>query len=475
LITKKREGIRESGGGWFCALFQLLFFLLASVAPVASAQEDETQNFTESRLIFEEVDLRGYVSTKYVLRSADVSGDQESDNDLYEYLRLDATVPKDRKYEIHFFGTARQDIDGKNDEHDFYPLEDIGDARDEPSTGTLYDAHLAINNPFLHISQVRFGRQAGTRDEPVFFDGVALDAALSQRIFITAYGGAAAHFEELEYEWGDDTVAGAGLDISPTFDSVISMDYLYIQDKRDFFGFEDQEDHLISLKVWQRFTKYISGMTRFRYLNDDARDIRVKAGVTFPDAGFQISAGYFRQFGEETEHTNETSIYYDIVGTTAEFHSFDIKARKFFGEHYAIDVGYYDRRLLDSNDESSFNRDYSRLYAAFDVADLLMKRLTLSLIGEYWETGDNSYQSGGLDASYTLKKGRRKGELSAGTYYSLYKYDYYDDRDERDDVQTYYARAVIPIGGHFSADGKYEYEDGSDDFQTFTFGVRYDF
>jgi hypothetical protein len=104
-----------------------------------------------------------------------------------------------------------------------------------------------------------------------------------------------------------------------------------------------------------------------------------------------------------------------------------------------------------------------------------MRSLTLSLTGEYWKTGDSTYRSGGLDATYVLKRRGRKGKLSAGTYYSLYKYDYYDERGERDDVRTYYARAVVPIVGHFSTDGKYEYEDGGDDFHSFTFGVRYDF
>jgi len=459
----------------FFVLIHVFFVLFALGAASAFAQQDDAQNLDESPSMLEEVDIRGYIETRYVIRSARVSGANYSDQDFFEYLRLDASVPKDEKYEIHLFGTARQDIDGNNNLHEFYPLEDIGNARNKTYTGTLYDAHVVIKRPVAHISQLRIGRQAGTRDEPVFFDGIAVDTAVSKSVFFTAYGGAAAHFEELDYNWGDDVIAGAGLDISPTYDSVLSVDYLYIQDKRNVFGFQDQEDHLISLKAWQRFTRSFTAMTRFRYLNNDARDLRVRAVGTFPDAGFEISAGYFRQFGKEAELSNETSVYYDIVGTTSAFHSFDIKLRQFFGEHYAVDVGYYDRRLIHDSDKSSFNRDYFRAYAAFDVADLLMQRLTLSLIGEYWETGDNTYRSGGLDVCYNFKKQGRRGELSAGTYYSLYKYDYYDQLGERDNVRTYYARVVVPIGGHFSTDGKYEYENGSDDFHSFKFGVRYDF
>lgn len=448
---------------------------LSLTALSVAAEQDASRKLTESGSTLGEADVRGSIATKYVARSARVSGDGYSDNDVFEYLRFDAVVPKDRRYEVHFFGTARQDIDGMRYHQDFSPLEDIGDARSESATGTLYDAHVAINRPASHISQVRIGRQAGSRDEPVFFDGVAVDAAVSQSVAITAYGGAAVHFEELEYEWGDDTLAGAGVDISPTFNSVFSMDYLHVQDKREIFGFNDQEDDLISLRVWQRFVRFLSSMARFRYLNDDARDIRVRAVGAFPDAGFQISGGYFLQFAEEAERSNEESVYYDIVGTTSEFQSFDIKLRKFVGEHYAVDVGYYDRRLIDSGDESSFNRNYSRIYASFDVADLFIKSLTLTLTGEYWKTEDSTYKSGGLDATYVLKRRGRKGKLSAGTYYSLYKYDYYDMLGERDDVRTYYARAVVPIAGHFSTDGKYEYEDGGDEFHSFTFGVRYDF
>lgn len=466
---------------WKCCplmVFMMLPLFFHFLSPPSYASQEQSTPPETARVesgTGTSVDIRGYLSTKYVLRSTMFSGRSHGDQDFYEYARFDVSAPESGRYEIHFFGTARQDIDGGQDHHDFFPFEDIGDARNRSHTDYIYDAHVAVNDPAAYVSQLRFGRQAGTRDEPLYFDGIAADIVFTDSVTATVYGGSAAHFDELDDDQGEDALAGAGMDISPTYNSVIGLDYLYVEDKRDFFGFQDQEDHLFSMKLWQRFARFLRAAARFRYLNDEARDIRVSAAATFPEAGFEMSAAYFRQLSPQKELSNELSGYFDIVGETSEYHSLDVRLRKFFGENYAVDLGYYGRRLAGDAKESAFNRDYYRVFAAFDVADRFMEGLTMSVTGEYWDRDDGSYRSAGLDASYAFNRRYRRAELRAGTYYSLYKYDYYAQLGERDNVQTYYARAVMPVGRHFSADGKYEYEDGSDNYHTLSFGVRYDF
>ncbi|HAJ92478.1 MAG TPA: hypothetical protein DCO71_07695, partial [Gammaproteobacteria bacterium] len=85
------------------------------------------------------------------------------------------------------------------------------------------------------------------------------------------------------------------------------------------------------------------------------------------------------------------------------------------------------------------------------------------------------YTSGGLDAEYRLKRGRNSTKIIAGTYYSLYKYDYYILLGEREHVQTYYLKTKMPIGMGLTMNARYEYEDSIEDYHTLKVGVRYDF
>lgn len=471
-MAERAKPCRRILGLWFAsaALFVLLtpfISVSASASNLNAASEGADQGIS--------IDARGYLRTEYVFRSTRFSGRDFDDQDVFETVRFDASVPESGRFGLHFFGTSRQDIDGGRNPRGFSPFEDIGDARDGNAASYLYDAHLAIRNPVAYVSKIRVGRQAGTREEPIYFDGISADMRLADSVSATLYGGVAAHFDELDDDWGKDALGGAGIDVSPTFDSVISLDYLYVKDRRDFFGFSDQENHLYSLKVWQRFARFLRAMARLRHLDGDARDAKASIAAVFPAAGFEITTGYFRQFGDEKELSTELASYFDVAGETSRYESYDVKLRKFFGEHYALDAGYHVRRLIGDDEESAFNRDYSRAFAAFDVADLLMQGLTLSLLGEYWETEGRDYRSAGLDASYAFAARGRRAEVRAGSYYSLYKYNYYVELGERDDVRTYYAKAIIPVSRNFSADGKYEFEEGWEDYHRLSFGARYDF
>ena len=119
--------------------------------------------------------VNGYLSARYVYRTASYSEGRTSDQDLFGDLRLDITRPKDNRFEFHFLGSVRSDLDGNQDVSAFNPLEDVGDTYGKRTIGYLYEANVVLNEPLQHLTRVRIGRQSGTRDEPVFFDGVAMD------------------------------------------------------------------------------------------------------------------------------------------------------------------------------------------------------------------------------------------------------------------------------------------------------------
>jgi hypothetical protein len=454
-----------------------VFFLLPlfSLIPRAVAADVTMGSASPQKERADPLLVQGYLSGKYVFRKAGTSDQTFQDQDLFGELRFDLTNPQSNRYEFHFFGTARYDLDGNQDQKGFFPLEDIGNTYSSPAHGYLYEAHLDLNQPFSGVTQLRIGRQDGMRDEPVFFDGIAADLSLAQKIKMTLYGGAAIHFYEIDADWGEDSLGGLGLDYFPWTGTTISMDYLYVQDKRTLDDTTNQYDNLVSLKLVQRFTPNLKATVKFRYMNDEERDLKLRVVDTVPAWDVELQVAYFRQFRTQYEQSNELSTYFDVMGPYYPFESYDIKLRKMFGVHYAIDLGYFQRSLLDTQQEGAFNRAYRRAYAVVDLIDILREGLSFSLIGEQWKAGPQQFGSTGLDAGYAFKKGRRSPNVHAGTYYSLYKYDYYSSLGERTKVRTYYAKFEYPFAQRYSVNGSYEIEQGLEDYQTAKLGIRYEF
>ncbi len=419
--------------------------------------------------------VRGSFSMRYVFRTAEYSGLEATDRDLFEQLRFDVTSPQNKKYEFHFLGTARERIGDNQTQTGFFPFEDIGDTYNSKTIGFVYDAHLAINDPLSYLTQVRIGRQAGTRDEPVFFDGIAADFAVSRKLNLTAYGGVAVHFYEINYDWGSDFLSGAGIDYFPYSGTMLSLDYLSVRDEIAPSLGANENDQQVSFAVRQRFTPFLRAMAKIRYLNSDPRDITVRAIKTFPEADLELSMTYFKQFRTQVVLANEFSPYVEVMGPSYPFQSYDIKARKLFGRYFALDIGYFQRSLLTDQNESPLNRDYKRAYTVFEVGDLLYDGLTFALIGDYWETEGRKSTSTGFDAAYKFKNKMKNTKIGIGTYYSLYKYDYYVQIGEQQKVRTYYLNGTVPLTKGLYVTAKYEYEQSIENYQTFKVGMRYDF
>jgi hypothetical protein len=419
--------------------------------------------------------IQGYLSGKFVSRTARFSGEKIHDDDIFSDLRLDVSRPTDSPYEFHFFGTLRDDLSSDRNRTTFSPFEDIGDTYGSAVHGYLYEAHLDLNRPFAKVSQIRIGRQDGTRGEPIFFDGLAADIGLAPHLAATVFGGVAVHFYELDSHWGDDGLGGLGIDYFPLVGTLVNMDYLYVTDKREIFDTTTQRDQLISLRINQRFTPNLRATAKVRYLNGDSRDLKLTAAAALPDMDFEIILAYVSQFHTQNEQSNELSPYFDVLGPSYPYQSYDARVRKFFGKHLTIDLGYFHRSLVHAGQENAFNRPFNRTYAVFDLMDLFIDRVSVSLTGEHWKSGDRDFQSAGFDIGYAFKAGRRSPKINAGSYYSLYKYDYYILLGERTNVTTYYVKLLLPFAQRYSINGSYEYENGLEEYQTAKLGIRYDF
>ncbi len=440
--------------------FLIFLIILVSISSVADAE-------IPSRV--EDKTIDGYILTRYTFRDTG----KDSDQDIYGELRADILFPEKDRYEIHLLSALRYDIDGNREPRYYYPLEDIGDAYKSNPLGYIYEAHLDINNPFWKITQLRIGRQSGTGDEQIFFDGLSSDIKIADNLGLTAYGGVAAHFFEIDAAWGPDWLAGLGMNYSPFKSTNLNLDYLYTEDRRNIFSSNDQQDRLFSFKIWQQVNPFLKTMARLRYINSDPRDLTVRLVKTFPEIQTELVGNYFRQLSTQKELSNEFSSYYDVMGESHPYETYDLKFRKFFGKIIAIDLGYFERRLIEDRDEGPFNREFKRLYSSIEIDELLMDNLTFAVTGEKWKSDEREFKSIGLDIGYDFNEGKTR--LNIGTYYSLYKYDYYLELGERERVRTYYAKLRSHLSKSFSIDTGFEYEDSIEEYKIFKMGIRYDF
>jgi hypothetical protein len=463
---------------FFIIVFAGLSASLLCGGPSIAATPSQTLSPVEPSVAESAVAVDGYLSTRYVTRStttldpATLRETKVSDEDLSGELRFDITMPKTNRFEFHFLGTLRKDLDGNSDLTGYYPLEDIGNTYRNESHGYLYDAHLGINDPLSFLTQVRIGRQAGLRDEPVFFDGLATDLRMGPLLNFTLYGGAAVRFYETDTHWGDDTLGGAGLDLTPGSFTKFSLDYLTI--KSALSTTIDQQDNMVSLKLWQSIASFMKASVKYRFLNSDPRDVTVRLIGTIAPANIEVNLNYFNQFKVENELANELSLYSSVLGQSSPYQTYDVKLRMLLGEHYAVDLGYFKRTLQEETQATAFDRDFSRAFMLLEIMDLPMDRVSFTLTGEQWSTKGRKFNSSGLDIGYRFKN-RKNASVNAGTYYSLYKYDYYTELGLRENILTYYVSGKVPLGLGVSMNGSYEFEDGLEKYQMFKLGMRYDF
>ena len=457
------------------ALLMSLGFLIAAVCAPSVSSADESILPVLSSSSTPTTDISGYFAGRYVYRSSHASNANTNDQDVFADLRLDLTRPRDNSFEFHLQGTARSDLDGDQDLRGFNPFEDIGDTWGRRTNAQLIEANAVLNDPLRYVTRLVVGRQSSPRDDPAFFDGITAQMG-GEKLLFTLYGGAAVHFYEIDWKWGHDRVEGAGLDYRPLPSLGMSADVLFVKDSRDFDPASSPvNDRMVSFKIWQRFEPFTRFSAQYRYLDGEARDLTVNAAAAMPEQDAEIIVTYFRQFNPQAELSNELSPFYDVIGTSAPFQSIDVKVRKFIASGVALDAGYFKRDLLDDSDEGPFNKAYWRAFLDAEISDFLLANLSWTLTGERWETGTTSVDTYGTDLSYRVKKQGRESRLSAGTYYSLYKYDYYVDLGVRDHVRTYYVDGKYPLGKAFSMNGRYEYEASIERYQTVRVGMRYDF
>ncbi len=378
--------------------------------------------------------ISGNFRTQYQGRWAD----GQDDHDMYEYLHFKTKDFFNNKVTISGSGRLSEDLDGHEPKNGAF--RDILDSYDRSYNGRIYYLYADIKNPVIDKSNLRLGRQYQYSVETILFDGAKYEQQIGA-IDTYVFGG----LRVSQYTGTDfDTVAGSGIAVRPFMDTRTNLDYVRIIDD----NFIDDE---AGFSLWQRIHDDLNFYGRYTLLDSSPKDFLLKLSWDKIDWDASVQLSYYRFLRSLSEHSNNISPFFQILGTFRPFDLISLTGYKGLGDKFGISSGVDHRRVLNTGDENTFNRDYNRVFLTFDVNNILLKDSKVSFTTEYWNIKGIDHS---LDFGVDFDKKIGKFDVGVGTSYSLYKFNFVGSNDlqflenselardvvQKINVRTYYAR-----------------------------------
>ncbi len=334
----------------------------------------------------------------------------------------------------------------------------------------VYSLHAEYRTRGI-FALARGGRQTAEHGRPVTFDGVTVRLrALDPYLDIFFYGGRSVHFFELNSDLFEDWLASTGLVVRPSESLRIEVDYRFT--KEDTTISEDVMDHSYGLTAWYRFSEWAKLKGHLRGLNDVVSHAGGGPWFEWTELELGVEAGADAQIVTLGEINERDNPYFTVLGESLPH----VLVHCDVWKDFTTDVGIYsihggwNGRLLTENEQTAFNRDYGRAYLWFQATDIGISGPFANLIVEYHYTHtsaelnlDSLFSVGG-SAGYEWNQ--LKGEI--GSYYYRYKYNYYMDVRELQNVRNYFTEIRYDPLKWLSIRLRYEYDQWDRDVHTLT-------
>jgi hypothetical protein len=381
----------------------------------------------------------------------------EHDYDVLEVLALDVGDAARGGWTGHLMTRVAADLDGHPSGSPSV-FSDLHDTYDEAVVPVLYDAY-AEKRDVGTFERVRIGRQS-LWDTPEFawFDGVSAETKESgpQHMLFGGYVGIPTAAYESAHQ--GDWIGGLYGLAQPWTGGRARVEWMHVDDQSTP-GTEEVD--LWKLAVGQHVGKNLDFDGSYTRMLSDDRDVRLHASWYEPEAAFTVQATYYQLLQTQGSLPLPLDPYSESLNSLFPFHQGQLLFTKGFSAHVDVTGGVDARRVSDSGDEGTFNRDFDRVYSTVVLRDLLPGSVAAGLTGEVWDGTGSHTESWGLDLSRPFGTAV---DGSIGSYYSLYKVDVFAD-EERTDVRTYYLRCKWRRTADTTWDLWYEHE--NDDVGTY--------
>ena len=407
--------------------------------------------------------ISGYISSRYRLRWTP----SDSDQDLYEIAAVDYADPTMPWLSAHVMGRLAADLDGTHGSTSVF--DSLEDTYSSSVVGTLYHAYVDLE-PEDALAMMRLGRQLDyLTPELAYFDGVSLHThPLGSNAAETGfYGGIPVHNYESSSD--GDAIFGAYGETRPWKGGRMRFDWMHYDDEA-LFG--PVSNDLYGVSVWHTSPNGWSVDGQYTRLEDENRDLRLRGQYASEDGRTSGRLSVYRLFETQFQEVLDLDMFSSTLQEYFPFTQTSLLASRAITDDFSLDGGIDVRRVDDLGDVGMYNRNWERYYLTGIVHDCFVEGLTASLTADWWNDDQSDIQTWGADLSRDFGP---KWRGSAGSYYSLYKYDLYSN-SERDDVRTYYARAQWRRTETLAWDFSYEFEDDNyEQYQTLRLGAVWHF
>ena len=297
------------------------------------------------------------------------------------------------------------------------------------------------------------------------FDGVLAEGGKLDGFNLGAYGGLRTQYYDTSAP--EDVVAGAFCETRPWEGGRVRLDYMYLEDEARLGS--DQND-LVGLGLWHFLGEELTLEGEFTMLEGKSRDLRLRTLYTDLQSNASVQATFYKLFQTQSNEALELNPYFSSLLDYFPFQQIGLVASKGFRDDLTINVGLDHRWLEDSNQVGEFNHEFDRYYVNAMFIDLLTEGLDVTVTSDIWDDDQQDIQTWALDLTQRFEEDLRG---SIGSYYSLYKYDLFQN-SERDNVRTYYAKLRYEASSTLSFDVIFDYEDQRfGEFQTLTLATTW--
>jgi hypothetical protein len=387
------------------------------------------------------------------------------DNDLTEVLSVEVGDAKKDPVTGYVLAEGLADLDG----HGSSTFHSLADTYDSAVTARLYDAHAD-----LHVSRtletLRVGRQSIVETpEIAYFDGARAETVdLGEaRIRVGAFGGVPVKL--YTSSTAGDSMFGTFAQARPWTGGRLRADWMHVEDEGSF---GPRQDDLLGIGASQNFGSNLRIEAQHTRLESESRDLRLRASYAAKDSDLVLQASWYRLMQTQKDFTVPFDPFYSTLYDLFPYAQVGFLASKSLGKHVDLQTGADLRRVSNDDDIGEFNRDFNRFFATTGIRGVLPAALDLSLTGEIWDSQESDFSTYGADLARAFGAAV---DASIGTYYSLYKYDLFQNR-EIDDVRTWYLKVEWKRAASTTFDFRYEYEDdSSDEYHSLRLGMTWRF
>jgi hypothetical protein len=405
--------------------------------------------------------LSGLLQLRYDGRY--LSDDEGEDHKLHQIADINIKENKWGHFKFSLAGDMIEDIDSLDDDQTDR-TRTIHDTWDSSSHGYLYVCQAEIYE-LGRLNYARFGRQYVNHELPTtHLDGLNLLLDLDlfgMQIKPFAYAGIPVRLYEDGGYW-DATEVGGGAHILLDRFTKITLEHQLIEEDPDIVGTYresgknryEQSALAIRRSLLHKGYGYIS----LFFLDNSPKNINTRFSLLVDRLDLDIDTSYFYQFKEIDEAPTSSPFYTGLTEPIKPYHNFTLDIMKgVYKDRIWVSAGTQWRLLDSGEDETEFNHSYNNQYLALIIDDLLMKNLELSLQADFWQVMDSDNEDEILSFGGEIAYEKPKTiNISLGSFYSLYRYDYFADADEKTDVYTIYSDIRYYIQPKLYLDARYE-------------------